>query len=163
MPLPSTMTPIATSTLSANATTVTFSNIPQTYTDLFIVVNMIGVGASNPGLRFNSDGGANYSASAVSGSGTAASSYRYTNDTNMKFHNSGANFDNVWNTFTGQVMNYSNSTTNKTVLARLSSNEVDAAVGLWRSTAAITSVSVITHTNNFGSGSTFTIYGVKSA
>jgi hypothetical protein len=72
-----------------------------------------------------------------------------------------------------QIMNYSNTTTYKTSLTR--QNTVDAAdyngtltaVGLWRSTSAITSVAIqLTRGGsayNFTSGSIFTLYGIKAA
>jgi hypothetical protein len=62
-----------------------------------------------------------------------------------------------------QIMNYSNSTTNKSALNRGggAGTNVEAYAGLWRNTAAITSVTVLT--TNFAAGSTFTLYGVKSA
>ena len=40
MPLPSTMTPIATATATGSSTGMTFSSIPQTYTDLVIVCSL---------------------------------------------------------------------------------------------------------------------------
>jgi hypothetical protein len=64
------------------------------------------------------------------------------------------------------INNYSNSTTYKTVLARgnAATNLVEAFVGLWRNTNAITSISIICqNSKNFGSGSTFTLYGIKAA
>jgi hypothetical protein len=65
-------------------------------------------------------------------------------------------------------MNYSNTTTYKTALNR--SNQaaggVDATVGLWRSTAAIDTIRFYANTNgsqNFLTGSTFTLYGIAAA
>jgi hypothetical protein len=62
-------------------------------------------------------------------------------------------------------MNYSNATTYKTALARTSEDGVAAAyVGLWRSTSAITSITIDKgSSDNFASGSTFTLYGIKAA
>ena len=62
-------------------------------------------------------------------------------------------------------MNYSNATTYKTVITRASNanNGVDAVVGLWRNTAAITSINVFLGTGNLDTGSTFTLYGIKAA
>jgi hypothetical protein len=70
-------------------------------------------------------------------------------------------------------MNYSNTTTNKTALVR--QNTVDAAdfngalsaVGLWRNTAAITSIAIkairLGSAQNYSIGSTFTLYGIQAA
>jgi hypothetical protein len=62
-------------------------------------------------------------------------------------------------------MNYSNATTNKTVLSKASnaSNNVDAIVALWRSTAAITSITILGNGQNYGIGSSFSLYGIKAA
>jgi len=62
-------------------------------------------------------------------------------------------------------MNYANTTTNKTILSR--SNAADkgvmATVSLWRNTAAINSITLLASANNFATGSTFSLYGVKNA
>jgi len=62
-------------------------------------------------------------------------------------------------------MNYANSTTNKTVLSRGNNtgNHTIAYVGLWRSTAAITSMLLGTTGSTWMAGSTFTLYGIKAA
>jgi hypothetical protein len=65
------------------------------------------------------------------------------------------------------VQNYANSTTYKTVLARFNNPDslTNALVGMWRNTAAITTISLTAESGSgdFQSGSTFTLYGVKSA
>jgi len=62
-------------------------------------------------------------------------------------------------------MNYSNSTTYNTALSRFVSagSETTADVHLWRDTSAVTSITVATSTNNYATGSTFTLYGIKAA
>jgi hypothetical protein len=62
-------------------------------------------------------------------------------------------------------MNYRNSTTYKTVLSRYddATKSTGAEVGLWRNTAAITSVLMKPGTGSFAAGSTFTIYGIAAA
>ena len=64
------------------------------------------------------------------------------------------------------INNYSNATTYKTVLWRDNSNTyVAAQAGLWRSTSAITSITLSTNSSatNFASGSTFSLYGILAA
>ena len=164
MPLPSTMTPIATVTLASNSNSVTFSNVPQTYTDLYIVWNGTDVTTSqNICLQFNSDTGANYSMTRMRGTGSAAESARWSNISMMY----GPNPDTSGNsTVIWQVMNYNNSTTYKTGLSRGggASGETAAVVGLWRNTAAITSITVLANGSvNMSSGTTITLYGIKAA
>ena len=157
-----TKVPLATTTLSSAQSSVSFSSISGSYTDLVLVFNGkmdTGVGADTMGLRFNSDTGTNYSATRLSGNGTTASSARWTNET--------IGYTGVINETQSVVIisiqNYSNSTTYKTALSR--SNTADYGVYantiLWRSTSAITTILLRTYgNNNFASGSTFTLYGI---
>jgi len=164
--MPSTYTPIATNTLGSAASSVTFSSIPGTYTDL-ILISTAGVtsGAVNFAVRFNSDSGTNYSRTVLSGTGSAASTDRNTNLTYTILNDYGY-LDTTLNTnIIGQIMNYSNSTTFKTVLSRTNNadNGTSACVNLWRNTAAITSLVILPTSSTFLAGSTFSLYGVKNA
>lgn len=158
--------PIATYTTSGSAANVTFSSIAGTYTDLVIIVN--GGGSTNADLhmQFNSDTGTNYSRTVLSGNGTAASSSRQSSVNYIRVDSVGY-LNTTFPAFTGiiNIMNYSNSTTNKTVVSRTNnaSTGVDASVGLWRSTAAITSVVLFPDVGTLTNGSTFTLYGIKAA
>jgi hypothetical protein len=62
-------------------------------------------------------------------------------------------------------MNYSNTTTFKTMLNRsnVPSTGTGATVGLWRNTAAISSLTITSESGNLQSGSTFTLYGILKA
>jgi hypothetical protein len=66
------------------------------------------------------------------------------------------------------LMNYANTTTYKTILNRSghagTSSIVLANVGLWRNTAAISTITLIqTGAQNYKAGCTFTLYGIASA
>ena len=162
--MPATYEPLATTTLGSAAATVTFSSISGSYTDLVLVSNgkMTGGSAVNNKITFNSDTASNYSRTYVYGDGSTALSGRDSSQNNLGFIY--WNSTNPSNTIV-QIMNYSNATTYKTALARTSEDGVAAAyVGLWRSTSAITSITITRgSTNDFASGSTFTLYGIKSA
>jgi len=161
----STNVPIASVILGAAAPSVTFSNIPQTYTDLVLVID--GTTASTftqLQVRTNGDTGSNYSTTYLWGTGSAAVSDR---DSNISTGGMNAGF-----LGTGQgnntlhIQNYSNTTTFKTVLARSSvpGNRVAATVNLWRSTAAITELRFnLISGENFASGTTFNLYGINAA
>lgn len=155
-----TFTPIASITLGANATTVTFSSIPQTYTDLVLVGSVNTTAGLDYWYRLNSDSGSNYSNTQVRGNGTSAVSFRVANAT-LNYFNGGAAPTSQHN-FTMHLMNYSNTTTNKTQLIRYdnAAQETILRVGLWRSTAAITSILIQTDSSTFASGSTFNLYGI---
>lgn len=157
MPAGSTYEPIATTTLGSAQASVTYSSLGS-YTDIVIVYN--GTTDNNLSLRFNGDTGSNYSATRIQGTGSSATSTRYTNQTLMHGPYSVANTIAIW-----QVMNYSNSTTYKSGLARGGGADygTEAYVGLWRNTAAITSITVLPLSGNLASGSTITLYGITAA
>lgn len=166
MPLPSTMTPIATTTLNSAAATVTFSSISGSYTDLVVIISgkWSGSGASSFGMRFNSDSGTNYSITRLYGNSGGAASNRSTNFSST----SGGQLDDTnFCTNIAHIINYSNATTYKSVLWRgnISATQVLAGASLWRSTSAITSIDLgyFDVSANWASGSTFTLYGVKAA
>ena len=157
---------IATTTLTSNQTSVTFSSISGTYTDLVLITNVSG----NDGaicIRFNSDTGSNYSVTRLRGNGSTAASDRGSNQvyiygTSNLSVTAGSLQTAIWN-----IQNYSNTTTYKTVIFRdgMASHITGAVVGLWRNTAAITSIAVSPEfgTAVFYSGSTFTLYGIAAA
>jgi hypothetical protein len=163
MPAGSTYTPIATNTVSGSSTTrVTFSSISGSYTDLVLVAN-INASAGFSILQVNNDSSAIYSRTWVYGNGTSALSSRGTGMTGLDLKPDSTS--SVFAPTIVHIMNYSNSTTFKTMLLRQSqSTEVAAYVGLWRSTAAINRVDVLmSGANTFTAGSTFTLYGIASA
>ncbi len=162
--MPTTYEPIATTTLGSATGTVTFSSISGTYTDLVLIV--AGSCSSNVTvtMRYNSDTGSNYSVTYLNGDGSSASSGRQSSLSNLL---TGELYTYQSNQII-QIQNYSNSTTYKTMLSRANtpstSGYVQAIVGLWRSTSAITRIDLIAGSGaNFSSGSTFTLYGIKAA
>ena len=58
--MPGTYEPLATTTGTGSSTTVTFTTIPQTYTDLVLVCSDINAQTTDIGVRFNNDSGSNY-------------------------------------------------------------------------------------------------------
>jgi hypothetical protein len=167
--MPSTYTPIATTTLGSAQTTVTFSSISGTYTDLrFVIVAGQTVLNENMRWRYNSDSGGNYSWTQLLGNGTTASSSR--SNTNITGLNLSGDLGGsaIESLIKIDIMNYSNTTTNKTSITRFDSLQKSRAqvnVGLYRSTSAITSVTFdfSNGTDTFVAGSIFTLYGIKAA
>ena len=156
---------IATTTLGSAAADITFSSISG-YTDLVLVVNGTPetAGSYNLDMRFNGDTGSNYSRTVLSGDGSAASSSRNSTQTKIVITNEG-NLTTTSNNQIINILNYSNSTTYKTVLARgnRANTGVDATVGLWRSTSAITSIVIFLTGSNLATGTTATLYGITKA
>jgi len=159
--MPSTYTPIATTTLGSAQSSVTFSGISQTYTDLVLVINGSSSASGTAIVTYNSDSGSNYSNTGLNGNGSSASSFGLTSTTYLVL----GEMYNYNCTLINQIQNYSNTTTNKTNLSRANSasNFVQANVGLWRSTSAVSSLQLYVSGANWNSGSTFTLYGIKAA
>jgi hypothetical protein len=166
--MPSTYTPITNQTLVSAASTITFSSIPSIYTDLLLVSNIRFVGGGGESVmncQINSDTGSNYSYTRLVGDGSSASSDRSSNRTDILV-GAGTDTSNQWSVSTANFLNYSNTTTNKTVLTRtnVASSRVMAIVNLWRNTSAISSLYIFNNgATNFAIGSTFTLYGIKAA
>ena len=167
--MPQTYTPIASTTLTSATADITFSSISGSYTDLIIVSNFGSDAAAFPYIRFNSDSGANYSTTDLYGNGTSAGSARQSGGNQIWLSLDIESSTPIQNNMIVNLQNYSNTTTFKTVLTRMNNSSIGttATVGLWRNTAAITSLTIsaikLGSTRTFSTGSTFTLYGIKAA
>ncbi len=162
---------IATTTLGSNTTNITFSSISGSYTDLILICQYASqISNYNFFLRFNSDSGNNYSDTVLVGE-TSASSNRLSNYNSIlmtQYLGAGTTLAKPGTTI-ANIMNYSNSTTNKTCLFRdnaitdAGAMQSGAGVGLWRNTAAITSITFGTNSGYLVTGTTATLYGILKA
>lgn len=165
------MTAIASNTLGADAATVTFSSIPGTYDDLMVVIYArADTAGQNLLARFNSDTATNYSATFLAGDGSTAISNGRTSfaSLNVEFNAGILDAANRFSGLTLNVINYANTTNNKTTLTRHAadnngSGATELGVGLWRSTSAITSIEFRMSVGNLRAGSVFALYGIKKA
>jgi hypothetical protein len=158
--MPATYEPIATATASGSTNSISFTSIPSTYTDLIVVIGVLGSSADFD-LRINNDSGSNYSYTRLYGDGTGIASDRASNQTAIQVTLGGSSPGvQILN-----LNNYSNTTTNKTVLNRINlTSHVAATVGLWRNTSAINRLDFIGQSgSNIQANSTYTIYGIKAA
>ena len=151
---------IATTTLGSAAASTTFTSISGAYTDLVLVIaGVLTSGTQSAAVQFNSDTGSNYSRTLLYGNGTTALSTRSSSATTSELGvlDSATQGNTIYH-----FMNYSNTTTYKTFIARgnVASEQVRVGVGLWRSTSAITSITVLA--SDFATGCTFTLYGIKA-
>jgi hypothetical protein len=161
--MPKTYEPISNQVLSSNTATVTFSSIPQNYTDLILVTTVTEPTDGYFKLQFNSDTGTNYSRTTLYGGGVALSN-RNTNEVAW-YIDAQQTFTNGLTAYT-HIFNYSNSTTFKSGLFRFGAAAVYALVSarLWRNTAAITTITCAQiSSGQFSAGSKFTLYGIKVA
>lgn len=171
-----TYTPIATQTISTTTGQVTFSNIPQTYTDLILIINgrdaYVGTSPfmSQINIRVNGDSTSIYSDTVLYGTGSSAASSRTTNvsyATPLQMPNSAVSAS-IFGANILQILNYANTTTYKTMIGRSAADSNGqgwawSAVSLWRSTAAISSINLYGGSTGFVAGSTFTLYGIAAA
>ena len=162
--MPATYEPIATTTLGSAASTITFSSIGAGYTDLVCILTFTTTVASqDTNLRFNSDSGTNYSRTIISGNGTTPTSARQTSVAQIQIGNNNFSSTTLPQMIKVNVFNYAGST-NKTVLSEIAADRngagaVERSVGLWRNTAAITSLQFLS-TGSFDVGTTATLYGI---
>lgn len=164
---------IASTTLGSAASSVTFSSIPATYTDLVLITTVPGFtgGNNSRGYRFelNADTNTNYSCTQLNNSTTTAVSSRESSQTRGRIGFLSETTNDVSNGI-AHFMNYANATTYKTVLGRTSNQSsngdanVFAGVSLWRSTSAINAIKLtLSDNSNFPIGSTFNLYGITAA
>jgi hypothetical protein len=170
--MPATYEPISTTTLNSEASSIVFSSIPATYTDLRLVMVGIKPSATNsaPRVQFNADTGSptTYSHVTLEGRGSSENSVASNNSAAIPL----INFDGLITTTpklgTLDIFNYRGST-NKTCLNvessdRNGSGRVVMAIGMWRNTAAITTITINDGSaRNFGVGTTATLYGILKA
>jgi hypothetical protein len=157
--------PIATTTLGSAASSITFSSIPASYTDLRLVFVGTGTVSTIFRCRLNSDTTTVYSSTYLNGNGSTASS-NYSNNDSYSFFLPYINTTTPF-LFTYDFFSYANSVF-KTCLVTISgdlngSGDVTRGVGLWRNTTAINTITLSPNSGNFNAGTTATLYGIKNA
>ena len=164
---------INSTTLATSATTVTFTSIPSTYTDLRIVTaarSDAGDRVSSYYFDLNNLTTGIYSRTFLTGDGSTASSGRATSQGLGRIGTitGSVSTSGIFPVNTMDIFDYSNSTTFKTVLTRTNLEqptagfEVGVYVNTVQTTNAITSVKFYC-VGNFVAGSTFKLYGIEAA
>ena len=172
--MPATYEPIATTTLGATTTSITFSSISAAYTDLILVLTArwSGIGtASQITIRVNGDTATNYSQTRFYGNGSGGGGGAFSDrQSNIDYLTIAlGSIDNVNTTLsTVNFLNYSGSN-HKTILSAEAadlngSGYSSRFCGTWRSTDAINSILINAVSSwSFRSGTTATLYGIKKA
>lgn len=171
--MPTTYTLISSTTLGSNAASVSFSSIPNTYTDLVLKISGrdTGSGTRNPIVVFNGTSTSIYSYVYGLSDGTG-----YTSATAspapyllMWYGTAGATeTTNTFSNFEMYIFNYSSTTLNKPIstYSVIPSNNLATIAafqcGLFNSTDAISSM-VMNANATFLAGSTFSLYGIKNS
>lgn len=162
---------IETVEVASPVSAVTFSNIPQTYTDLKLVISARSETAQVYGGEYLFFNGAttNRSTRAIEANGSTVVSF----STSYMIVNSGVGASATTNTFGNSelyIPNYTSSDYKSSSIMGVGETNgttcyMDMAANLWSSTAAITSITISQSStaltgNNYVAGSTFTLYGV---
>jgi len=174
--MPSTYTLISSNVLSSTAASVTFSAIPSTYTDLVVRLSLRDTGAGLDGLywlTFNGSGGTAYSNTFLYGYGTGTGSGRAANQAGIYDLYGLDGSTATANTYASSEIYIPSYTVaqNKPISqfgvpetnAASFSNGMGITAGLWRNTAAITSLTIQSSITSFASTSSFYLYGIKNS
>jgi hypothetical protein len=165
----STYTPIA--TYSPSTAAISITSIPQTYTDLVLVVYARDTSIPGPKtqLFYGFNGLAvsgTYTWTAVGGDGTTGTSVRGSaNQFSSGVVPGTSATAGQFATTTVHITNYTSTSMYKHVLQRGAgdyngSGDVNLTVGIWQNTAAVTQIDL---RNTFAAGSMITLYGIKAA
>ena len=171
--IPSSYESIASATASGSSSTITFSSIPSGYASLQIrgIAKVAGSGGGGwqVNVTANSDSATNYSNHLLGGNGSSASIEGYSSTNYMWLGYANYDTGNTVGAMIIDIHDYASTTKNKTFRSFFGVDgntastvyRVYLASGLWRSTSAITSITLEGNGTNFSAGSTFALYGIK--
>lgn len=168
---PGAMIPIATTTLSTTASTVTFSSIPQAYEHLQIRCSALTASSGAVMvLRLNSDTGGNYTSHRLNGDGTSAAAFAETGVSYARIfgQNIGTSTANP-TAIIIDILDYSNTNKNKTIRSLAGcdlngSGETGLQSSLWLNTSSVSTIELRLNTSgNYSQYSSFALYGIKRA
>ena len=168
--------PIASTTLTTSTASVTFSAIPQTYTDLVLRLSfrtdVADTAEFQAKLKLNGSTAAIFSYTRLDGNGSTASSGRLSNTVNGR-SGDGTQASNTSNTFGSSELYLPNYTASQnkpmSIFGVQETNATASSIRvyaqLWSSTAAISSMEINASDfgANFVSNSTFHLYGISNA
>jgi hypothetical protein len=170
-----TYTLISSNVLSSSASSVTFSSIPSTYTDLVLKISSRGSVSANQTFLVSFNGapsGSLYSTTELIGEGSTAFSQRTNSYSSVEAYalsNDSGTTANTFNNIEVYVPSYTASQNKPISLFGVKENNsasvnvIDADAALWRSTSAITSIVIAQGGGSFVSGSSFYLYGIKNS
>jgi hypothetical protein len=170
--MPNTYTELLRTVLTSNTTAVTLSlSGISGYTDLRLVFDCATVADGKTlQITFNGDTTSLYSLTELNGNGTSATSTRTSGSAFLPVTQQIGTTTSLNRSFvTMDLQNYANTSVFKTVIGRMTNAGgasypgTSAFVGLYRSTNAITSITITTNNSQQLSGATFSLYGIANA
>jgi hypothetical protein len=168
--VPSSFESIASANGTGSSGVITFSSIPATYKHLQIRFSAFS-SSENAAMfiRLNGDTGDNYAYHQLHGDGTTVGDTPSANRSIIRIADYGV-MSQFGNPTVGiiDIHDYASTTKNKTVRTFVGTDKnnayaqgVELDSGLWRSTSAITSVSITAESVNFTTATRFSLYGIK--
>ena len=154
---------------SGGTASFTFSSIPSTYSHLQLRVlsKSTTAGQTNIAIRFNSDTGNNYAWHQLYGDGASAAASAATSTNLIRCIHS-SNDSNVFGAGVIDVLDYANSNKYKTTRT-LSGYDMNGSggyimlrSGVWMSTSAISSLTVVPESGNLAQYTSLALFGVKA-
>ena len=170
--VPNTYTLISSVTVGAGgASSIDFTSIPSTYTDLCLKVSARNTGAENAfRVRINGDSSSIYSARWLLGTGAAASSNSNATQTAtfVARHDMSTDTASTFGNAEIYIPNYAGSTAKSLSGDSVTENNAttaytNLAAGLYTGTTAISQLTLIPDANSFAQYSTAYLYGIKNS
>ena len=171
--MPNTFVKIQTLTIATPTSTMDFTNIPQTYTDLKLVMSARSTRATyaDDDVYVNINGlTTNQSTKYVQGSGNSGVGSFTSSRWGLLIPADGAATANVFGDAELYIVNYANTANYKSSIfdGFQETNHSTTAyqrmhINIWSSTAAINQLTLVTQGGNFTAYSTATLYGIKSS
>ena len=161
---------IATTTLGAEASTISLGSIPATFTDLrvvFVPIKKVSPANFAPYLELNAVSSSLYSYTLIEGNGSSVNNSRSTTASSWQI-SSGSNTTTTPQLITVDLFSYAGSTFKSALITTNrdlnGSGAISLYAALFRDTAAITSIDFIdAYAQGFGVGTSLTIYGILKA
>jgi hypothetical protein len=161
-----TFTKIASVSLGSAASSIDFTSIPSTYTDLMVYFSgRVQSGSAYYGRFYFNNNTTGYTRRLLGGDGSSTFSGAYSNEYTL-VSNEGTYTANTFSNFSTYIPNYAGSNNKSYSVDGVTENNATASyqilyAGLWSNTAAINQITLVPDTLNFVQYSTATLYGVS--
>jgi hypothetical protein len=157
-------------TATPTTTAGSFTSIPQTYTHLRLVVNARVTSAWDVQAFQMNGNPTGYSGTYLEASGSGRTAGRGSSEISFRCgYIPGSSYSGIWSADIVDIFNYASTTQWKTCISdnKMPTNVgfgVQAKVGLWQNTSAVTSIAYGTaNGGTYASGTTIKLYGIKAA
>lgn len=151
---------------SGGSSSISFTSIPSTYKHLQIraIMRDSGSSDSNCTLRFNSDSGSNYSYHGLNGDGSSVYANNGTSQTGIQLNY--YYYGSYYGVGITDILDYADTNKYKSLRTlsgwnRNAAGWINLRSANWRSTSAISTITITPDANAFGQYTQFALYGIK--